>query len=207
VRILQEGDLGDVRYRYQVTDCYSEAGCLEVVVLSRVGRRWRQEVEQRLSLEELERALAEPMARPVLSWGVYEEAFRLLKYGPWPTAERDYARVIVLARGEFGTGCAWQFRLRLDRRNGPLFERVVLKVDEHGVEWERMGNRWTPPEMLAYLLVPPPRGSAIDREAGLEALAQLQAIGAWGSPLLSAEELAKLLKAARRFRAARPLLS
>jgi hypothetical protein len=71
VRILREDDLGEVRYRYQVTDCYSDDGCLELVELTRAGRRWRQEVRQRLDRKELERAMANPLGRPLTSWGVY----------------------------------------------------------------------------------------------------------------------------------------
>jgi len=206
VRILQEGDLGDVRYRYQVTDCYSEAGCLELVVQTRDGRRWREEVKQRLNRVELERAIADPRARPLTSWTVFERACMLLRGGPRRTAERDHWGVVVLGRGNLDRGSRWQYRLRLDEEQGPLFEWLLLKVDGDGVEWEIVCRRWRPTVMLAYLLVQPPRGSLIDREAGLEALDQLRALGAWKLGPLSAEELAKLLKEARRLRTMRPLV-
>jgi hypothetical protein len=130
----------------------------------------------------------------------------LLRNGRRRTTERDYWGVIVLGRGELGRGCRWQYRLRLDEERGPLFEWLLLEVDYSGVEWELVWRRWTPTEMLAYLLVRPPRGSLVDREAGLEAVAQLRAVGAWGVRPMSAEELAKVLMAARRLRAARPLI-
>jgi hypothetical protein len=206
VRILREDDLGEVRYRYQVTDCYSDDGCLELVELTRAGRRWRQEVRQRLDRKELERAMANPLGRPLTSWGVYEQAFTILSGGSRRTAERDHWGVVVLGRGELDRGSRWQYRLRLDEERGPLFEWLLLRVDGAGVEWELVVRRWVPTQMLAYLVVQPPRASLLDREAGLEALAQLRALGAWKLGPLSDEELAKLLKEARRLRAARPLI-
>jgi len=205
VRILEEYGLGEVRYRYQVTGCCSDDGCLEFVELTRAGRRWRQEVTQRLNREELKQAIANPRERPVLSWGVFERAYRLLSSGPRRVAERDHWGVVVLGRGQRDRSSRWQYRLRLDRERGPLFEWLLLKVDGDGVEWELVTRRWLPTQMLAYLLVQPPRGSLLDREAGLEALAQLRALGAWRLGPLSAEELAKFLKEARRLRALRPL--
>jgi hypothetical protein len=207
VVVLQEFDRGEVRCRYQVTGCYSEAGCFELVVLTRVGRRWRQEVRERLDLGELERALAEPRTRPLASWTVYERARMLLRGGPRRTAERDHWGVVVLDRGDLGRGSRWQYRLRLDEERGPVFEWLLLRVDGAGVEWELVVRRWVPTQMVAYLVVQPPRGSLLDREAGLEALAQLRALGAWKLGPLSAEELATLLKEAHRLRALRPVIS
>jgi hypothetical protein len=206
VKVLYVVDLGEVRYVYRVVDCHKDTGWFERLVLRREGRAWRREVQERLSREQLEEALA----RPGLStWfrHYYRLAFMMLRGGPRRTAEHDYWGVVVLERGDLGRGTRWQYRLRLDEEQGPLFEWLLLEVDSFGVEWELVLRRWVPTEMLAYLVVQPPRGSLLDREAGLEALAQLRALGAWELGPLSAEELAKLLKEARRLRALRPLIS
>jgi hypothetical protein len=136
----------------------------------------------------------------------YPRALMMLRGGPRRTAEQDQGGVVVLDRGDMGRGTRWQYRLRLDEEQGPLFEWLLLEVDLLGVEWELVLRRWDPIQMLAYLVVHPPRGSLVNREAGLEALAQLRARGAWGLAPLSVEELAKLLKEARRLRAWRPLI-